>query len=403
MRMESDRRERTRRLIEAARAVPIEGLLERAGVTHRRGRGWPCPVCGIARADNGCGIVRSSPGRWHCFQCGQGGTALDLWLLWSGHNPERLDRAALEAVEGMVGDVVPSISSVAIPAEDVRLLTPAQVSAYWGQYARRWPLTVPWLESRGLSALGAELGACDDAGLIPAARGDLRVAVRDGGSVIMMPLRSTIPEMCGRVSNVVVRGGPVKALCLNRGAGTTRDGGLWPMVYGHPERVAASETVIVVEGGPDWLTALHTWGGPGVEVVGSFCADDLSTVWSQWLRGVPGRLVFVPHLDGVQWRCLACRGGWRKLARFALREGGLCPDCGGEVERRRAGIAAMRACMEQVGRGEWFPWRRVLDGLGIGLGAFLARGSTDLNDLVRPDVWGVEVGRLTKTWCLPGR
>ena len=81
------------------------------------------------------------------------------------------------------------------------------------------------------------------------------------------------------------------------------------------------------------------------------------------------------------------------MTRVQLADG-RCPECGGEVERRRPGIAAMQACMEQLGRGEWFPWRALLDGLGIGLPAFLERGSSDLNDLVKPDGWAISLERV---------
>ena len=390
--------EHRREVLEKARRVPIELLLDRHGISHRRGRGWPCPVCHQAKADNGCGVLRSDACRWHCFACGEGGTAVDVWLAWHGLQAGKLDAQAFEALEKLLAGHGEQVSVQRAVVDERPLLTAEQVAAYWRAYQKRpKDAARAWLASRGLPEGLAELvGVIDREGLLPEKRRRVRVGdewvpmLEQGKSIIALPLSGPTG-----VKNMVLRGSTAgKAVTLNSGPGTTRENGL-PLWYGDLERARKARIVFVVEGGPDWLTALALWLGCGV--LGGFCADDF-LLWHRVLADLPGRIVFVPHLDTLQWRCLTCRGGWRKVTRVQLA-GGRCPECGGEVERRRPGIAVMQACMEQLGRGEWFPWRAVLDKLGIGLQAFLERGSSDLNDLVKPDGWAIPLERV-RAACL---
>jgi DNA primase len=49
---------------------------------RRRGGGQlrgPCPVHGSTSATSRCFSAHLGKGIWHCFRCGAGGNALDLW------------------------------------------------------------------------------------------------------------------------------------------------------------------------------------------------------------------------------------------------------------------------------------------------------------------------------------
>jgi DNA primase len=48
---------------------------------RRAGEQWrgPCPVHGSRSATSHCFSAPLGKGIWHCFRCGAGGNALDLW------------------------------------------------------------------------------------------------------------------------------------------------------------------------------------------------------------------------------------------------------------------------------------------------------------------------------------
>ena len=51
----------------------------------RRGEQWrgPCPLHGSANAGSRTFAAHVGKGVWHCFGCGVGGNALDLWQAWT--------------------------------------------------------------------------------------------------------------------------------------------------------------------------------------------------------------------------------------------------------------------------------------------------------------------------------
>ena len=68
----------------AARArLPLAGVLELLGFEPRSRRGGqvrgPCPVHRSRRSTSRSFAAHLGKGAWHCFVCGGGGNALDLW------------------------------------------------------------------------------------------------------------------------------------------------------------------------------------------------------------------------------------------------------------------------------------------------------------------------------------
>jgi DNA primase len=69
----------------AARArLPLAGVLELLGFEPQRRRGeqlrGPCPVHRWRRPMRRSFGAHLGKGVWHCFACGAGGNALDLWV-----------------------------------------------------------------------------------------------------------------------------------------------------------------------------------------------------------------------------------------------------------------------------------------------------------------------------------
>lgn len=71
-------------------------------VTGGRGRRWAlCPLHGDSRPS----LMFDTRGRWHCFGCGRGGDAVDLWAAVRGVGSAQAARQLLmrAAVEGLMG------------------------------------------------------------------------------------------------------------------------------------------------------------------------------------------------------------------------------------------------------------------------------------------------------------
>jgi len=379
--------EQTSEMLSDLRKLDILGLLDRQGIAHNRGWGWPCPSCGVEKKDNGCKVYRHDTTKWKCFQCGVGGSAIDVWLLWQNLNPEHLSFNEYKALEDLSGEQTTTIEHKPSPPPDPPLFNTVQIQAYWRQYLLQPRGAVDaWLvNTRKLPSILMKHIGLAPTSLLPKSRMDLR-KIAEQLPLAVFALRSTHPERLGEVQNLVVR--PirpmegVKARGFNKGTGTTRDNGIYPMVYGNPVDAWTARTLVVVEGGPDWLAADALCRYiPGAVAVGAFCVDDLRTVWGHWLKDWPGEhIIIVPHIDPIQWKCGNCRAGWRKLKKFPLLHGG-CPTCGHKVEKRRPGIAGMSELLDELGRGTPFSWRQFLELCDISLDLFMSQGATDLNDV----------------------
>ena len=68
---------------QARARLPLSDVLDLAGFTPSRRRGQelrgPCPVHGSATPDSRSFAAHLGKNLWHCFGCGAGGNALDLW------------------------------------------------------------------------------------------------------------------------------------------------------------------------------------------------------------------------------------------------------------------------------------------------------------------------------------
>lgn len=403
----SEQRIDVRGLLARVRDLEVEGVLRRAGVeVNRYGRGWPCPACG---ADGrSCGIERTNLRRWKCFACDRGGTAVDLWLLREGCDPDRIDDRAVEKLLELVDR--DELEPWAAPEREVDPpgMTAEAIGAWWMMSARPrwksyegWQKTRDWLvDARGIFGRDwrGQVGSVMFAGVVPGGRTDIRVAVAAGVCAVF-PLRSTHPERLGQVRNVMIRPleptvidpaelerwrvpkrypKPWKMKPLNWGDGTMADGA-YPLVYGDPARVLDAEVVVVVEGALDQLTgqALAAFT-PGVGVIGARCAGDLRQLFAGFLKACRARrFVRVPHLD-------------RMTERWPKGEG---VEAMAEMGRQlRAARPEAAVC--------WWPWRWVLEQAGTTVEAFREEGRTDLNDLVRRDAGPPVVGweQLRRIW-----
>jgi DNA primase len=91
----------------AARAlVPLADVLGLLGFVPHRRRGaqlrGPCPLHGSRSATSRSFAAHLGKGAWHCFRCGAGGNALDLWAAVT-HQP--LHAAVLDLCQRLGRDV----------------------------------------------------------------------------------------------------------------------------------------------------------------------------------------------------------------------------------------------------------------------------------------------------------
>ena len=91
-------------LFRRCRAIPAADAAQWLGmaVSPGRGRRWAlCPLHGDSRPS----LMFDTAGRWHCFGCGWGGDAVDLWAAVRRVRPEEAARQLLcrGAVEGLMG------------------------------------------------------------------------------------------------------------------------------------------------------------------------------------------------------------------------------------------------------------------------------------------------------------
>jgi DNA primase len=75
-------------LREARRLLPLAAVLDLAGFVPSERRGdalrGPCPVHGSRRPRSRAFSAQLDSGLWHCFACGVGGDAFDLWARLTG-------------------------------------------------------------------------------------------------------------------------------------------------------------------------------------------------------------------------------------------------------------------------------------------------------------------------------
>jgi DNA primase len=91
----------------AARALlPLADVLALLGFVPRRRRGLqlrgPCPLHGSRRPTSRSFAAHLGKNAWHCFRCGAGGNALDLWSAITG---QPLHAAVLERCQRLGRDV----------------------------------------------------------------------------------------------------------------------------------------------------------------------------------------------------------------------------------------------------------------------------------------------------------
>ncbi len=75
-------------LRQARSEIPLRAVLELLGFVPRTRAGpqWrgPCPVHGSQSPTSRSFAAHLGKGVWHCFRCGGGGNALDLWARATG-------------------------------------------------------------------------------------------------------------------------------------------------------------------------------------------------------------------------------------------------------------------------------------------------------------------------------
>lgn len=73
-------------LFTQCRNIPADMAARALGVFihHGGGRGWAlCPL----HEEHKASMMFDKAGRWHCFSCGRGGDAVDLWAAVKGMAP----------------------------------------------------------------------------------------------------------------------------------------------------------------------------------------------------------------------------------------------------------------------------------------------------------------------------
>jgi DNA primase len=95
---------------EARARLPLAEVLQLLGFVPRGRRGpqvrGPCPVHGSRSAASRSFAAHLGRGVWHCFGCGAGGNALDLWAALT----RQLLHAAVCDLCGRLGRDVPWLS-----------------------------------------------------------------------------------------------------------------------------------------------------------------------------------------------------------------------------------------------------------------------------------------------------
>lgn len=390
-----------------ARALSTTLVLERHGARIKRNRFSPCPAC-LAESKRGVAIIHKTDAGFWCSKCNATGSTVDLILYLAGIDPKAHDAAAIDALHRELGTDPPEPMQ-ARPRTITRPgLSQGQIEV-WGRTICDSPdIADDWLRNtRGIGGSLPYIPVITDPHRLPSQRPDLRSAAAAGPCAVF-PLRSTHPDRIGQLTNMVIRplipiitdgdaSKPWKAKCLNWGDNTTRDTG-YPLCYGDPYKALSADTLVIVEGAVDQITAQSLLGSHG-RALGAFCADDLASVWSPYLRGFTGRrLILIPHYDTLQTRCLQCRDVWRKVTRRPLSPAGTCVICDGPVETKRVGIEAMRDLWQQLrhARTDWKPrapligwqWDRILPRIGWTCDRYEQAGLSDINDLCRLDVEG---------------
>lgn len=106
----------------AARAqLRLADVLALCGFTpsSRHGLQWrgPCPVHRSGRPASRSFAVHLGKSSWHCFACGAGGNALDLWVALTGQPLY----AAVVDLCARLGQEVPLLAPRRVPAREERL------------------------------------------------------------------------------------------------------------------------------------------------------------------------------------------------------------------------------------------------------------------------------------------
>jgi DNA primase len=100
-------------LRQARSEIPLSVVLELLGCTPRTCAGgqWrgPCPVHGSQSPTSRSFAAHLGKNLWHCFRCGAGGNALDLWARATG---QELYAAVLDLYRRL-GRLVPWLPSAA--------------------------------------------------------------------------------------------------------------------------------------------------------------------------------------------------------------------------------------------------------------------------------------------------
>jgi len=278
-----------REILDAAKALPVAEVLSRAGrELKRNGRGWECPVCEDRRQTR---ILTVNTSRWDCGHCGAKGSSADMWLRIQGLDPERLADEHYECLARLLGTSAPSRVEV-VPEERPRM-SAEDVRQWWdriGRVSNQSPIA-GWLESRRIMSYA--IRAWPRALKAPASAPYLQ-ALLESGQCAVWPLWST---RSGDLHNLVIRPttqGGQKAMTLNSGPGSCSDQG-FPLSYG---RIADGCILVLVEGGPDWLT-VSQWAAEGCIVLGARCAGDLANGWVRAIQAMPWleKVIVVPHRD----------------------------------------------------------------------------------------------------------
>lgn len=328
-------------VLEALRADDVARHLGIQGTW--RGRWMRARRCGRTDHDSDAfGLARD--GMWHCWSCDEGGDLLKLIAIGEGLDVRSDFPAVLElaaSIAGLVdeddfggGVVVPKVRPAPPPVEPIakRIEVARKRGAWaWARMTQRIPASTGELSGadrylelvRGLPC--SKVRAREEYKEAPLQISRAEIA-RMGGddsdlakfarmfahAGIAIPVRSPID---GAIVDIRVRrfepgtraDGIERAKIVGMLGGVTsspEEGGRGRELlgcYGFPHELE-SDTIVVVEGFADYLTALCAW--PNADVLGAVEAGSLSLVAKVAAkalarRGDEGRLIMVEHDDGI--------------------------------------------------------------------------------------------------------
>ncbi len=154
-----------RDLFDAAKRVACADLAAAAGVALRRVGGrlvGPCPLCG-GDAKSGRFSVTLKSNLWHCFACGEGGSAIDLEIALGGPGEGDVSPALAAARRLAGGGFTPlphTSRTAAAPSPPPRSTASMAISFWRAARPARGTIVEAWLRRRGLDP--ARLGRALD-------------------------------------------------------------------------------------------------------------------------------------------------------------------------------------------------------------------------------------------------